>query len=301
MSAKKLFVLSSRPEFYSTRRLVEAGKDLGLIVQVIDPLNCLLSIEEGRLKLFTDNEELAAPDLFIARIGGPVPDYSLALVAQLEILGATGFNTALSFEFARNKWGSLVRLAALGLPVPRSYFAFRSELSARKILPQNSVVKLLRGSQGRGVMLARGHDSLISLLQGMEEVRAKALVQEFIEESQGRDLRFLVLCGKVVATMERIAPEGEFRSNLHRGGQAIAVVTTCEENELAIRAAQALELDFAGVDIIRSQRGPLVLEVNPSPGIEGIERANKQDLAREIVHALIQKRSEKWMEKWSEK
>ena len=288
--SRTFYVLSSRPEFYSTRRLIQAGTELGLTCEVIDPLQCLLSV--GRLGpvLYYRGEALEAPSIFLPRIGGPVPDFALALVAHLENLGSLGLNSSQAFELARNKWSSLVRLAAAGLPIPQSYLAFQAEVSARNILPHDSVIKLLRGAQGRGVMLARGHDSLISLLQGLEELNSLGLVQEYISESQGQDLRILVLYDQVLSSMARQAPKGEFRSNLHRGGQAVKVEPSEKEIALALAATKCMGLDFAGVDIIRSTNGPLVLEVNPSPGLEGIERISGRDLATQVVSALMNRR-----------
>lgn len=285
----KLAILSRNRKLYSTRRLVEAAQARGHTVRIIDPLRCYMRISPSHAEIHYKGKVLEGFDAIIPRIGASVTFYGTAVVRQFEAMDVYTVNGSDAIGRARDKLRSMQLLSQQGLGLPTTVCADSpddtKDLVAILGEPPH-VLKLIEGTQGQGVVLAETISASISLAEAFREVRAHFLMQEFIREAKGADLRALVVGGKVVATMMRQARDGEFRSNLHRGGTAMKVKLTREERKTAIRAAATMGLGVAGVDLMRSDRGPLVLEVNSSPGLEGIERASGIDVAGAIIEHI---------------
>jgi ribosomal protein S6--L-glutamate ligase len=285
----KIIVLSRRPSLYSTRRLVEAAETRGHTVRVIDPLRCYMNLKAGRPTIYFEGEDLSGYDAVIPRIGASITFYGTAVVRQFEMMGVYVLNESQGITRARDKLRSMQLLSREGIELPISGFAHSpddTEGLVRLIGNPPFVIKLLEGTQGKGVVLAETRKAAESVIDAFRNLDAYFLVQEFIEEAKGADLRCFVVGDKVVAAMMRTAKEGEFRSNLHRGGKAAQVPLTQEECKTALKAAEIVGLDVAGVDLIRGKRGPLVLEVNSSPGLEGIERSTSLDVAGMIIEHI---------------
>ena len=282
----KLAILSRNGKLYSTRRLVEAAREQGHSVRVLDPLRCYMSIAPGRFQVRYKGRELSGCDAVIPRIGASVTRYGTAVLRQFELMGSYTPNPSDAILRARDKLRCHQLLAAQGLGLPVTVFGDNPD-DTHDLLsllgPPPHVIKLTEGTQGAGVMLTEKPSASRSVIEALRGLYANFVVQEFIGEAKGADLRCFVVGGKVVAAMRRQAPKGDFRSNLHRGGKARAVTATAAEQETAIRAARLLGLGVCGVDLIRSKRGPLILEVNASPGLEGIEGASGVDVAARIV------------------
>ena len=282
----KLAILSRNSKLYSTRRLVEAARDLGHSVRVLDPLRCYMRISSDGFDMHYKGRAIAGYGAVIPRIGASITRYGTAVLRQFELMGSYTPNPSDAIARARDKLRCHQLLAAQGIGLPITVFGDNPDDTVDLLSmlgPPPHVIKLNEGTQGAGVMLAEKLSSSRSVVEALRGLYANFLVQEFVEEAKGADLRCFVVGGKVVAAMRRQAPKGDFRSNLHRGGTARAVVASAVEQEVAVRAAGVVGLGVAGVDLIRSKRGPLVLEINSSPGLEGIEAATGVDIARTII------------------
>lgn len=282
----KLAILSRNARLYSTERLIDAARARGHSVRVLDPLRCYMRIEPGNFALHYKGRALSGYDAVIPRIGASVTFYGTAVLRQMEMMGVYTPNPSDAILRARDKLRSHQILAREGIGLPSTVFGDNPD-DTNDLLdmlgPPPHVIKLNEGTQGTGVILAERASSSRSVIEAFRGLYANFLVQEFIGEAKGADIRCFVVGGKVVAGMRRQAKKGEFRSNLHRGGTAKAVPLSEAERDTAIHAARVLGLNVAGVDLLRSKRGPLVLEVNSSPGLEGIEGATGEDVAGAIV------------------
>lgn len=284
-------VLSRRSTIYSTGRLVEAATQRGHEAAVVDYLRCYMDITSKRPRVLFAGEELHF-DAIVPRIGATYTFYGTAVVRQFEMMRVLTANESQAIARARDKLRSLQLLSRAGLPLPVTSFAhsIRDIGGLLEIVGKPPyIIKLLEGTQGVGVVLAETRKAAESVIAAFRLLDANILVQRFIEEARGNDVRVFVVGGKVVAAMERVAAEGEFRANLHRGGTAHPVELTSEEIDSSIAATHTLGLDVAGVDLLRSDEGPLIIEVNASPGLEGIERASGVDVAGAIIEFLEQR------------
>jgi ribosomal protein S6--L-glutamate ligase len=284
----KIGILSRGAKLYSTRRLREAAKERGHEVQVVDYARCYMNITSHRPSVIFQGESLDF-DTVIPRIGASYTFYGTAVVRQFEMMGVFPANESQSITRSRDKLRSLQLLAREGIGLPVTGFAHSTKdidglISIVGGAPL--VIKLLEGTQGIGVVLAETKKAAESVIEAFRGLNANILVQEFIKEAGGSDIRCLVVGGRVVAAMMRTAAPGEFRSNLHRGGTSEVIRITPEERSTAVRAAKTMGLNVAGVDILRSNHGPLVMEVNSSPGLEGIEAATGIDVAGMIIDFL---------------
>lgn len=282
----KLAILSRNTKLYSTQRLVAAARDRGHIVRVLDPLRCYMKIAPGSFDLNYKGRPLGGIDAVIPRIGASVTRYGTAVLRQLELMGAYTPNSSDAILRARDKLRCHQLLAGQGIGLPATVFGDNPDDTddlLRMLGKPPHVIKLIEGSQGNGVVLAERLSSSRSVIEAFRGLYANFLVQEFIGEAAGADIRCFVVGERVVAAMHRQAEAGEFRSNLHRGGQASRVRLTPAEKRTALRAAKVMGLQVAGVDLLRSRTGPLVLEVNSSPGLEGIEGTTGVDVAGAIV------------------
>lgn len=282
----KLAILSRNAKLYSTRRLVEAARERGHSVRVLDPLRCYLRIDNDGFAMRYKGRPIAGYGAVIPRIGASITRYGTAVLRQFELMGSYTPNPSDAIARARDKLRAHQLLAAHGIGLPATVFGDNpddtTDLLAMLGAPPH-VIKLNEGTQGAGVMLAEKLSASRGMVEALRGLYANFLVQEFIAEAKGADLRCFVVGDEVVASMRRQAPPGDFRSNLHRGGTAQPVRASVAEQATAVRAAAVLGLGVAGVDLIRSRRGPLVLEVNASPGLEGIEEASGADIAGRII------------------
>jgi ribosomal protein S6--L-glutamate ligase len=282
----KLAILSRNGKLYSTRRLVEAARERHHSVRVLDPLRCYLRISSDGFGMHYKGRPIAGYGAVIPRIGASITRYGTAVLRQFELMGSYAPNPSDAIARARDKLRSHQLRAAQGIGLPVTVFGDNPDDTADLLSmlgPPPHVIKLNEGTQGAGVMLTEKPSASRSVIEALRGLYANFLVQEFIAEARGADLRCFVVGDQVVATMRRQAPKGDFRSNLHRGGTARAVRASAAEQATAVRAAAVLGLGVAGVDLIRSRRGPLVLEVNSSPGLEGIEEATGIDIAGRII------------------
>ena len=282
----KLAILSRNGKLYSTRRLVEAARERGHSVRVLDPLRCYMRISTEGFEMHYKGAHIAGYHAVVPRIGASVTRYGCAVLRQFELMGSYTPNSAAAIARARDKLRCHQVLAAEGIGLPATVFGDNPDDTGDLLAllgPPPHVIKLNESTQGAGVMLTEKLAASRGAVETLRGLYANFLVQEFIAEAKGADLRCFVVGDRVVATMRRQAPKGDFRSNLHRGGTARPVKPTRAEVATAVRAARILGLGVAGVDLIRSQRGPLVLEVNASPGLEGIEYATGIDIAGEII------------------
>ena len=281
----KLGILSRGPKLYSTSRLIEAAKERGHDVRVVNYLRCFMNITSHRPQVISGGQALHF-DAIIPRIGASHTFYGCAVVRQFEMMGVLALNGSTSITRSRDKLRCLQILARDGVGLPVTGFA-HSPKDVDGVIDTVGgaplVVKLLEGTQGVGVVLAETRKAAESVIGAFRQLDANILVQEFIGEARGADIRAFVVGNKVVAAMMRQAPEGEFRSNLHRGGSAQKVRLTPEERAVATRATKLMGLSVAGVDMLRSNHGPVVMEVNASPGLEGIEAATGRDVAGAII------------------
>ncbi len=285
----KIALLSRNRRLYSTRRLIEAAEARGHEVQVIDILRCYMNIVSRNPSVHLEGKQLESFDAVIPRIGASVTSYGTSVLRQFEVMGVYTLIESVALARSRDKLRSLQLLSRKGIGLPITGFANKpgdTKDLVKMVGGAPLVIKLLEGTQGIGVVLAETSKAAESVIEAFMGLQANILVQEFIEEAGGSDIRCLVVGGKVVAAMRRQAPEGEFRSNLHRGGSASLVKITPEERQTAVSAAKILGLSVAGVDLLRSNRGPLVMEVNSSPGLEGIESASGKDVAGIIIEHL---------------
>ena len=282
----KIAVLSTTKTLYSTRRLIDAGKERGHDMHVINHKRCYMNITSHNPSVHYKGEELEHFDAIIPRIGASVTFYGAAVVRQFEMMGVYSVNESVAITRSRDKLRALQLLSRRGVGLPVTGFA-NSPDDTRDLLNivggAPVVLKLLEGTQGVGVVLAETRQAAASVIEAFRGLDANFLVQEFIKEAGGADLRCFVIGDKVVAAMKRQARDDEFRSNLHRGGTAELVKLTPEERSTAVRAAKIVGLNVAGVDLLRSNHGPVVMEVNSSPGLEGIEKATGKDVASMII------------------
>jgi ribosomal protein S6--L-glutamate ligase len=289
----KIAVLSRNPKLYSTQRLLEAGRQRGHEMRRLDYLRCHMNITTMRPKIYLGDEEIAGVDAIIPRIGASHTFYGTAVVRQFEMMGTYSANESVAISRSRDKLRSLQLLARKGIGLPVTAFAHDTKATGHLIKLCGGapiVIKLLEGTQGVGVVLAETQKAAESVIEAFRGLEANILAQEFIAEAGGSDIRCFVVGEKVVAAMKRQGAEGEFRSNLHRGGTSSVVKITPEERSTAVRAARVMGLNIAGVDLLRSNHGPVVMEVNSSPGLEGIEQATGKDVAGKIIE-FIEKNS----------
>ena len=285
----KIAILSRRSKLYSTKRLVDAAKALGHETKVVDTLRCYMNMATAKPTIRFNGEPLDNFDAVIPRIGASITFYGTAVVRQFEMMGTYAVNESVAISRSRDKLRSLQLLARRDIGMPVTGFAHTADDIPDLIKMVGGaplVVKLLEGTQGVGVVLCETRTAAESVIEAFLGIDVNIMVQEYIEESGGSDVRCIVIGDRVVAAMRRQAAEGEFRSNLHRGGSAHAVKITPSERRTAVGAANAMGLNLAGVDIIRSNHGPLVLEVNSSPGLEGIEDATGVDVASAVIQFI---------------
>ena len=285
----KIAILSRSPSLYSTSRLVEAAKQRGHEARVINPLKCYMNITAHRPEIYYREERLDGFDAVIPRIGASITFYGLAVLRQFEMMGVYCLNESVAIGRSRDKLRSLQLLSRKGIGMPVTAFAHspddtRNVIELVKGAPL--VLKLLEGTQGVGVVMAETNKAAESVIEAFRGLKANILVQEYIEEAGGTDIRCLIVGERVIASMKRTARDGEFRSNLHRGGTATAIKLTPEERSTAIRSARILGLKCAGVDILRSNHGPVVMEVNSSPGLRGIEECTHKDVAGRVIEFI---------------
>jgi ribosomal protein S6--L-glutamate ligase len=285
----KIAILSRNANLYSTRRLVEAAIQRGHEAHVIDHLKCNIEIEQSGPSLYYLDHYLQNYDAVIPRIGASVTFYGTAVVRQFEMMNVFSGVSSRGIVHSRDKLRCLQVLSKEGLGLPKTVFTNYSRNVEHVVESAGGapvVLKLLEGTQGLGVVLAENQNAAQSVLEAFNGLKARVIVQEFIKESKGADIRAFVVDGKVVGAMKRQGKEGEFRSNLHRGGTSRIITLTKEEEETAIKAAETVGLGIAGVDLLQSARGPLVLEVNSSPGLQGIETTTETDIAGIIIQYL---------------
>ncbi len=285
----KIAILSQDASLYSTRRLKEAGEARGHEMRVINYLRCYMNITSHKPSVIYQGKPLENFDAIIPRIGASRTFYGTAVVRQFEVMGVFSANESQAISRSRDKLRCLQILARAGIGLPVTGFAHATQDIDGLIETVGGaplVIKLLEGTQGIGVVLTETHQAAKSVIEAFRGLDANILVQEFIKEAGGADLRCFVIGDKVVASMKRQGAPGEFRSNLHRGGKAEKIKLTPEERSTAVRSAKAMGLRVAGVDLLRSNHGPVVMEVNSSPGIEGIEAATEVDVAGKIIEFL---------------
>jgi len=278
----RVAILSRNPKLYSTRRLKEAGEEKGFEVDVIDTMHCYMDITSSKPTVRYKGKPLPTYDAIIPRIGASVTFYGTSVVRQFEMMGTFSINESVAISRSRDKLRSLQLLSRKGIGLPRTGFAHHPDKVddlLKNVGGAPVVIKLLEGTQGIGVVLAETNKAAESIVEAFMGLKANILVQEYIKEAGGADIRCLVIGDKVVAAMKRQAAAGEFRSNLHRGGTAELVRLTPQERKTAVDAAKTMGLSMCGVDILRSNNGPVVMEVNSSPGLEGIETATGKNVA----------------------
>jgi ribosomal protein S6--L-glutamate ligase len=289
----KFAMMARNANLYSHKRLKEAAEARGHQLDIINTLRCYMNIASRRPEVFHNGVKLPLYDAVIPRIGASVTFYGLAVLRQFEMMGVYPLNESVAIGRSRDKLRSLQILAREGIGLPVTTFAHDPKQTEEVLKLAGGaplVIKLLEGTQGIGVVLADTDRSAKSVIEAFRGANVNILVQEFIKEAGGTDIRALVVGGKVVAAMMRTGAEGEFRSNLHRGGSANSIKISPEERSTAIRAAKAMGLNVCGVDLLRANHGPVVMEVNSSPGLEGVEKATGIDIASQIIE-LIEKRA----------
>jgi len=281
-----IVILSRNGALYSTQRLVEEAEERGHLVEIIDPLKCDIIIEREKPTIYYKDRYLDYVDAVIPRIGASVTFFGCAVVRQFEMMNIFTTVSSDAILRSRDKLRSFQRLSKAGIGMPKTVFTNYSR-DVVEVLEHVGgppvIIKLLEGTQGLGVVLAESKNAAESVLEAFSGLQARALVQEYIKEAKGADLRALVVDGQVVGAMKRQGKDGEFRSNLHRGGSATYIKLSSEELKLAVKAAKALKLPICGVDMLQSARGALIMEVNSTPGLEGIEKATEKNIARAII------------------
>jgi ribosomal protein S6--L-glutamate ligase len=281
-----IVILSRNPDLYSTQRLVDEGEKRNHLVEVIDPLKCDIIIEKEKPTIYFKDRYLDYVDAVIPRIGASVTFYGCAVVRQFEMMGIFTITTSDAIQRSRDKLRSFQRLSKAGIGMPKTVFTNYSRDVEEVIAHVGGVpvvIKLLEGTQGLGVVLAETKNAAESVLEAFNGLEARVIVQEFIKEAKGADIRALLVDGQVVGAMKRQGKDGDFRSNLHRGGTADIIKLNEAELKLAMNAARVLKLPVCGVDMLQSARGPLLLEVNSTPGLEGIEGATGKNIAKAII------------------
>ena len=287
----KIALLARNPDLYSHKRLVEAAEARGHEIDIINTLLCYMNITSHKPEVRYAGQSLTGYDAVIPRIGASITHYGAAVVRQFEMMGVFSLNESVAITRSRDKLRSLQLLSRAGIGLPVTGFAHATRYTDELIKMVGGapvVIKLLEGTQGIGVVLGETHKSAQSVIEAFRGAKVNIMVQEFIKEAGATDIRCLVVGEKVVASMMRTGAEGDFRSNLHRGGSAKTIRITPEERSTAVRAAKVMGLNVCGVDLLRSNHGPVIMEVNSSPGLEGIEKATGLDIAGQIIE---------WMEK----
>jgi ribosomal protein S6--L-glutamate ligase len=285
----KIAVLSTNRNLYSTRRIVEAGEALGHEMPVINHKRCYMNIVSSNPSVHYNGDAIEGVNAIIPRIGASLTFHGAAVVRQFEVMGVYSVNESVAITRSRDKLRALQLLSRKGIGLPKTGFANApgdTDDLLKLVGGAPVVIKLLEGTQGVGVVLAETKKAAESVIEAFRGLKANFMVQEFIKEADGADIRCFVIGEKVVASMIRKGKEGEFRSNLHRGGTAELVKITPEERRTAVRSARVMGLNVAGVDLLRSARGPVVMEVNSSPGLEGIEKATGRDVASMIIEFI---------------
>ena len=285
----KIALLARNPKLYSHKRLVEAAETRGHEIQVIDTLKVVMNVATHKPVMTYMGDALTGFDAVIPRIGASITFFGTAVLRQFEVMGVYPLNESVAISLSRDKLRSLQLLARKGVGLPVTAFAHMSAKPEEIIDMVGGapvVIKLLEGTQGIGVVLGETETAAESMIQAFGGLKANILVQEFIKEAGGTDIRCLVIGDKVVAAMKRTGKEGDFRSNLHRGGSAKMVKITPEERSTAVRSAKIMGLNVAGVDLLRANHGPVVMEVNSSPGLEGVEAASGIDVAGKIIEYI---------------
>ncbi len=298
----RIVILSRKPDLYSTKRLLEAGKKLGHEVFVIDHTKCNLIMEKAKPAIRVGSEYIKDVDLIIPRIGASVTVYGAAVIRQFDLMGVPSTLTSTALIRSRDKLRSLQILSKSGVGIPKSVFARHPKADDVKIMIAEAggtpvILKLLEGTHGTGVIKADSISSAKSAVEAFSGIKKDIIVQEFIEEAKGKDIRAFVVDGEVVGAMERSGQGDEFRSNLHKGGVAKPIELTVKEKAVAVEAANLHGLTVAGVDMLMSSRGPLIIEVNSSPGLQGIERATGVDIAGKIIEVAEKKVNKKIKDK----
>lgn len=285
----RFVILSINPEFYSVKRLVNSCQNLSYHdIQIINPFDCILS-HQPQAFIYLDKKPIPAIDILIPRIGTQLLSYSFASLRHFEMISKIALNTSQAIENTMNQYTTLQILAKAELPIPKTLLVhpYQDKKDLLDILPPPIVFKLLSSSQGRGIMLAENKRSALSMMDGLATLQQTYLMQQYIYEAEHKDIRCFVLNNQVIAAIERQAHPDDFRSNLHKGGQANTVKLTDLETQIAVQACQAVGLNMGGVDIIRSSQGPLLLEVNATPDLTGVEQITGKDIAKEIIQYLI--------------
>ncbi len=289
-----IVILSRNQLLYSTARLVDEAEKRGHKVEIVDPLKCDIIIEREKPTIYYKDRYLDYVDAIIPRIGASVTFYGCAVVRQFEEMGVFTIASSDAILRSRDKLRSLQRLSKAGIGMPKTVFTNYSrdvEEVIEHVGGTPVIIKLLEGTQGLGVVLAETKNAAESVLEAFNGLQARVIVQEYIKEAKGADLRALVVDGQVVGAMKRQGKEGEFRSNLHRGGSANIIKLNSDELKLAMHAAKVLKLPVCGVDMLQSSRGPLLLEVNSTPGLEGIEAATQKNIAKSIITFIERNRT----------
>lgn len=285
----KIAMLARNPDLYSHKRLVAAAEERGHTLDILNTTRCTVNIASHRPTVMYKGETLAKYDAVIPRIGASITNYGLAVLRQFEMGGVWPLNESVAIGRSRDKLRSTQIMAKYGLGLPLTAYANDPKQAEQIIKAVNGppvVIKLLEGTQGIGVVLAETLKGGVSIIEAFRGANVNIMVQEFIKEAGGADIRCLVVGGKVVAAMKRQGAEGEFRSNLHRGGSAQLIKITPEERSTAVRAAKVMGLNVCGVDLLRANHGPVIMEVNSSPGLEGIETASGKDVAGQIIQFI---------------
>lgn len=285
----QILILSRNRELYSTRRLIEACQAREHTVTVVDPLRCYMNIVPNAPEIHYKGRKLEGYDAIIPRIGASITFYGTAVLRQFEMIGVYPLNESVAISRSRDKLRSLQLLSRKGIGLPVTGFAHSPDDTddlLDTVGGDSYVIKLTEGTQGKGVVLTETREAAESVIEAFRGLDAHFLVQEFVREAKGADIRCFVVGNRVIATMKRQSRPGEFRSNIHRGGQASQIRITPEERSTAVRASKILGLNVAGVDLLRSNHGPVVMEVNSSPGLEGIEGATNKDIAGHIVRFI---------------
>lgn len=298
----KIAILSRSPQIYSTRRLFEAGEKLGHEMIIIDHTKCHLIMEKGKPSIRINGEDIDDIDIIIPRIGASVTSYGSAVIRHFDLMNVPSLLTSTALIRSRDKLRSLQMISKSGVGIPKSVFARHPKAEEVKMLIQEVggtpvILKLLEGTHGTGVIKADSVSSAKSAVEAFSGIKRDLIVQEFIEEAGGKDIRAFVVDGEVVGAMERSSQDGEFRSNLHQGGTAVSIEIDKKVKSAALEATKLMGLTVAGVDLLLSKRGPLVLEINSSPGLQGIEYATKLDIASKVIESAVKKADKSVKEK----
>ena len=285
----KIVMMARNPDLYSHKRLKGAAEERGHEFHIVNTLRCYMNIVSRQPEIFHNDEKLEGFDAVIPRIGASVTFYGMAVLRQFEMMGVYPLNESVAIGRSRDKLRSMQLLARAGIGLPVTAFAHdpkQTEEVLKLVGGAPVVIKLLEGTQGVGVVLADTKRSATSVVEAFRGAKVNILLQEFIKEAGGTDIRAIVVGGKVIAAMKRTGAEGDFRSNLHRGGSAEIIKLSPEERATAVRAAKTMGLNVCGVDMLRANHGPVVMEVNSSPGLEGVESATGLDVAGKVIEYI---------------